>query len=212
MKRTKAFGTPWIAILGCVCLVLGLTGSMETALADPASNRILKEPSTRMAGKVKMEVFVDFYCPHCHHFEATVLPELRREFGAKLEVTQTGLPLIRNKPRTPFELYEAARAEGKGEAMAKVLFRVLQDERLDVREGAVATRSLKEAGLDPGAISKRLISGEAKRSLEEGIARANRYSVRVTPTVLLDGYVLVEDTTAANLRQLIRKLLSGEKL
>jgi predicted DsbA family dithiol-disulfide isomerase len=96
--------------------------------------------------------------------------------------------------------------------MAKVLFRVLQDERLDVREAAVATKAFKEAGLDPGAISKRLISGEAKRSLEEGIARAERYGVRYTPTVLLDGHVLAEITTAENLKPLIRKLLAGEKL
>lgn len=211
MRRTKGLGTYWSAILGCACLVLGLTGGMEAAPADPVPYRILKEPSTHASGKVKMEVFVDFYCPHCHHFEATVLPELRREFGARLEVTAIGFPIMRNKPRTPFDLYEAARAEGKGEAMAKVLFRVLQDERLDVREAAVATRALKEAGLDPGAITKRLISGEAKRSVGEGIARANRYGVRVTPTVLLDGYVLTEDTTVANLRMLIRRLLAGEK-
>ncbi len=211
MRKTKTFGTPWIAILSCACLVLGLAGGVEAAPADPVPYRILKEPSTHVPGKVKLEVFVDFYCPHCHHFEATVLPELRREFGSKLEVTGIGYPIIRNKPRTPFELYEAARAEGKGDAMAKVLFRVLQDERLDVREAPVATRTLKEAGLDPGAITKRLISGEAKRSLDEGIARADRYGVRVTPTVLLDGHVLAENTTAANLRQLIRRLLAGEK-
>lgn len=199
----------WLGTLGVLCFLVGASGAASSELQ---SHRLLKEPSTHASGKVKMEVFVDFYCPHCHHFEATVLPELRREFGAKLEVTAIGFPIMRGKPRTPFDLYEAARAEGKGEAMAKVLFRVLQDERLDVREAAVATRVLKEAGLDPGAISKRLISGEAKRSVEGGIARADRYGVRVTPTALLDGHVLAEDTTAANLRQLIRRLLAGEKL
>ena len=207
----------WIGRATVVCFMIGLGGRVvvaDTARMDPPAPspyRVLKEPSTHAPGRVKMEVFEDFYCPHCHHFEATVLPELKREFGTKLEVTAIGYPIMRNKPRTPFEIYEAARAEGKGDAMAKVLFRVLQDERLDVREAAVATKALKEAGLDPRAVSKRLVSGEAKRSLDAGIARADRYGVRVTPTALLDGYVLAEDTTVANLRMLIRRLLAGEK-
>jgi thiol:disulfide interchange protein DsbA len=172
--------------------------------------RLLKEPFTHVPGKVKLEVFVDFYCPHCHHFETTVLPELMREFGTRLEVTQIGFPIIQNKPRTPFELYEAARAEGKGAAMAKVLFRALQDEGLDIRDPTVEGKILKEVGLDPTAIKRRLSSGQPKRALDEGIARADRHGVRFTPTVLLDGHVLAEVTTAENLKPLIRKLLAGE--
>ena len=194
-----------------VCLAMGLTGSTEAAPSDPVPYRILKEPSTHAKGKVKLEVFVDFYCPHCHHFETTVLPVLEREFGAKLEVTAIGVSVIRNKPQTPFLLYEAARAEGKGTAMARILFRVLQDEKQDIQDSSVEAKVLKEAGLDPASVKKRLASEDPKRRYEEGIARANRYGVRFTPTVLLDGYVLAEDTSADALRPLIHKLLAGEK-
>jgi len=198
----------WLGALGVFCLLLGAS---SVASFDPQPYRLLKEPSTHAPGKVKMEVFVDFYCPHCHHFEAAVLPELQKEFGSKLEVMEIGFPVIRDRPRLPFELYEAARAERKGAAMAKALFRALQDEGKDIRDPAVEAGLIKEVGLDPGALKKRLASGEPKRALEAGIAQGERDGVRFTPTVLLDGYVLAEVTTAENLKPLIRKLLAGEK-
>jgi len=174
--------------------------------------RILKEPSTHTAGKVQMEIFVDFYCPHCHRFETEVLPILTREFGTKLEVKEVGFPVIRNKPRLPFELYEAARGEGRGDAMARILFRVLQEEHLDILDPSVEKRVIIEAGMKPEVMQKWLAFGEPRRSLEEGISRGHRYGVESTPTVVLDGYVLTEGPTAANLRTLVQELLSGDRL
>jgi len=208
----------WFGILGCLYLALGMNGAAWTEemdhhhMVEPMPYRLLKEPSMHTAGKVKLEIFVDFYCPHCHRFEASVLPELRKEFGDKLEVTEVGFPVIRNKPVLPFELYEAARAEGKGAAMAHVLFRVLQDEKRDIENPDVQALVIKESDLNVDVVTKRLASGDPKRRLEEGISRGNRYGVHATPTVLLDGYVLSEVPTEETLRPLIGKLLSGESL
>lgn len=208
----------WFGILGFLYLAFGLSEVAWTEerdqnhLAKPLSYRLLKETSTHTTGKVKMEVFVDFYCHHCHRFEVSVLPDLKKEFGEKLEVTEVGFPVIRNKPMLPFEIYEAARAEGKGPAMAQVLFRVLQDENGDILNSEVRIQVAKEAGLDPNEINKRLLSGAPKRAIDEAIARAARDGVEATPTIILDGYVVTEDTTSDNLRGLINKLLSGKEL
>jgi len=207
MKIRQTLG--WLGLCGLAYLFLQVNAS---ASVEPEPYRLLKEPSTHASGKVNMEIFVDFYCPHCHHFEASVLPELRNEFGARLNVTEVGLPVIRNRSRLPFELYEAARAEGKGADMVRVLFRVLQDEKRDIEDPAVQEMIIKEAGVDQDAIKKRLASGEPKRALDEGIARANRNGVSSTPAILLDGYVLTENPTAGNLHALITHLLSGQKL
>ena len=191
---------------------MGLFSPITVQGSETVPYRILKEPSTHVMGKVQMEIFVDFYCPHCHRFETEVLPILRREFGDKLEVKEVGFPVIRNKPRLPFELYEAARGEGRGEDMARILFRVLQEEHLDILDPSVEKGVIKEAGMKPEVMQKWLAFGEPRRRMEKGISRADRIGVRSTPTILLDGYVLTEVPTAENLHSLIQKLLSGDKL
>jgi len=212
MTRAKTIGFGWIALLGCAGLVMGLTGGIGAAYIDPVPYRILKEPSINTPDRVKVEVFVDFYCPHCHHFETTVLPLLEREFGDRMDVTAIGFPVIRNKPETPFLLYEAARAEGKGVSMARVLFRVLHDEKKNIQDPGVEAKVVKEAGLEPASVKKRLDSGDPERRFKEGIARAEHFRVHSTPTVLLDNYVLVEDASADVLSPLIHKLLAGEEI
>ena len=208
----------WFGILGFLYLAFGLSEVAWTEEIDqnhpakPPSYRLLKKTSTHTTGKVKMEVFVDFYCHHCHRFEMSVLPDLKKEFGEKLEVTEVGFPVIRNKPMLPFEIYEAARAEGKGPAMAQALFRVLQDENGDIQNPQVRMQIAKDAGVDPDQLKDRLLSGQPKRAIDEAIARADRDGVNSVPTVILDGYVVTEDTTSENLRVLINKLLSGKEL
>ncbi|HUK55048.1 MAG TPA: thioredoxin domain-containing protein [Nitrospiria bacterium] len=210
--RTRLFKLFFVIFSAVTAISTGSILPVEIQADATPPYRILNEPSAHSAGKVRMEIFVDFYCPHCHHFEATVLPELKREFGDKLEVINVGFPVIRNQPSMPFELYEAAREEGRGNVMAGVLFRVLQDERLNILDPSVEEKVIQEAGVNPDAMKKRLASGGPKRKLEEGVSRGNRYGVNSTPTVLLDGYVLSEVPTAENLRPLVQKLLSGERL
>jgi len=207
MKRVPRI---WVVGISILCLMLWTNCSKPASELKPY--RLLHEPSTHVKDRVKMEVFVDFYCPHCHHFEALLLPALRSEFGNRLDVTEIGLPVIRNKPLLPFELYEVALAEGKGTAMAKVLFRTLQDEKLDIQDPAVESNVITEVGLDPDFVKQRLASGGPARALNDGIARAARDGVQGTPTILLDGYVLTENSSVENLSMLIHKLLAGETL
>jgi len=173
--------------------------------------RLLKEPPIHTTGTVKMEVFVDFYCPHCHRFETSVLPVLMKEYGDKLEVTEIGLPVIRNKPMLPFEFHEAAVAMGKGPEMARALFHVLQDENGDIEIPEVRIRIAREAGVDPDELKKRLLTGVPKRDIDKNIERAARDGVNGTPTAILDGYVLTDTPTVENLRPIINKLLAGQE-
>ena len=198
--------------LGASVLAGLLAWTTPATPSQPPPYRLLNEPSTHVVGKVKLELFVDFYCPHCHHFETAVLPELTREFGRALDVTQTGFPIIHNKPDTPFLLYEAARAEGRGAQVAALLFRTLHDDRLDIQDPRVEGKVLTEAGLNPDTIRKRLASGEPKQTMDREVARVQRYGVQSVPAGLIDGHILVEEMTAETLRPLIRKLLADGRL
>jgi protein dithiol oxidoreductase (disulfide-forming) len=206
-----------IGLAGFICLVFSgsqtawTQGVVQAQESKPPVYRILKEPPVHTTGTVKMEVFVDFYCPHCHRFESSVLPVLTKEYGDKLEVTEIGLPVIRNKPMLPFEFHEAAVAMGKGPEMAQALFHVLQDENGDIQIPEVRIRIAREAGVDPDELKKRLLTGVPKRDIDKNIERAARDGVNATPTVILDGYVLTDIPTAENLRPIISKLLAGQE-
>ncbi|WP_447973564.1 DsbA family protein [Nitrospira sp. Kam-Ns4a] len=170
----------------------------------------LKEPSTHVPGKVKLTEFADFYCPHCHLFEQVAVPELKKEFGAKLEITMVGFPVIRGKLPTAFEMYEQAKAMGKGPEMKQALFRTIHKERLEIFDRVLRAALAREVGLDPEAFEAGLATGKPARAVQEGKRLGERLNVQSTPTVILDGNIKVEPLELDNLKSLIRSILAAD--
>lgn len=212
MTRKFVAKTGWIIFIVLACAGLNLSELALAQTENPGRYRILKNPPIHLQGKVEMELFIDFYCPHCHHFEETVLPDLKKEFGEKLKVIPVGYPIIPNKPEWPFLLFEAARSAHREIAMEQILFRTLQDEKKDILDPGVEEKVLKEAKMTPAMVKTTLASGEPGRQLKNGIERANNLGVRGTPTALLDNYILVEDVRKETLRMLILRLLKGQEI
>jgi len=170
----------------------------------------LKEPSTHQRGKVKLTEFADFYCPHCHRFEAEALPVLEKEFGNRLEVTMVGFPVIAGKLPTVFEMYEQAKAMGKGPEMRRVLFRSIHKDRVQIFDRLIRESLIKEVGLDVAVFEAGLASGKPVRALEAGKAWGMRVNVQQTPTILLDGNIKVEAIDPENLKTVIQSILAGD--
>jgi protein dithiol oxidoreductase (disulfide-forming) len=202
-------------------LVLGAIGLLgvpfSTAAAKPELKgkfEILKdEPSTHQPGKVKIIAFADFYCPHCHHFEETGVPLLRKEFGEKVEITMVGFPVIPGKLPTPFDMYEQAKLMGKGDQMKAVLFRTIHKEKLDgVLDRSIRSLLIKEAGLDVNAFEAGLESGKPARLFEEGRRWGERIKVSSTPSLLLDGNIKVDgvNMTPENVVTIVRSILEAD--
>jgi thiol:disulfide interchange protein DsbA len=169
------------------------------------------ETSTHEWGKVKLFEFADFYCPHCHHFEEAGLPILQKEFGNKLEATMVGFPVIRGKLPTPFDMYEQAKAMGKGKEMKQVLFRTIhKDKMTGVLDRSIREVLIKEVGLDPKAFEEGLASGKPAIAFEDGRKWGERIKVQQTPTVLIDGNIKVENIDPENLKVIIRSILDAD--
>ena len=133
------------------------------------------EPSTHRPGKVKLVEFADFYCPHCHHFDGEAVPMLEKEFGSALEVVMVGFPVIRGKLPTPFDMYEQAKAMGKGNEMKKVLFRTIHRDRISgVLDRMLRESLIKEVGLDPKAFEEGMASGKPAKAFEDGDRKSTR--------------------------------------
>ncbi len=171
------------------------------------------EPSTHQPGKVKVIEFADFYCPHCHHFEETGLPLLVKEFGNRLEVTMVGFPVIRGKLPTAFDMYEQAKAMGKGNEMRAVLFRTIHKDKIDgVLDRSIRSLLIKEVGLDAAAFEAGLESGKPAKAFEDGRRWGERIKVSSTPSILLDGNIKVDgaNMTPDNVITIIRSILEND--
>ena len=206
--------TGWLTI----ALIWWMVGGV--AWAGPAAQpkldgkyELLKEPSTHQAGKVKLTEFADFYCPHCHVFEQTLAPLIEKEFSGKVEIDMVGFPVIGGKLPTAFEMYEQARAMGKGVEMKKVLFRAIHKDRLHILDKVIRETLIKEVGLDPAPFEAGLASGKPAEALQAGRKLGERVKVESTPTVVLDGNIKVagENLNPENLKTVIASILASDK-
>lgn len=176
----------------------------------PGEYQIINEPSIHEPGKVILLEFADFYCPHCHMFEQTVVSKLKKEFGNRLEVRLVGFPVMRGKLPIAFEMYEQAKKMGKGIEMKMVLFRTIHHEKVQILDKKLRVFLIQEVGLDVEVFEKGLASGEPYKALEESKAWGERIGVTHTPTVVLNGNIRVNNLGVENLRTLIREMLKKE--
>jgi thiol:disulfide interchange protein DsbA len=171
---------------------------------------LLDEPSLHEEGKVLLLEFADFYCPHCHMFEKTVVTKLKKELGDQLEARFIGFPVIRGKLPTAFEMYEQAQVMGKGPEMKKALFRSIHENNIQMFDKSTRALLIKEVKLDPKSFEEGLASGAPFRSLEKGKAWGERVGVTHTPTIVLDGNIRVANLSIENLRTVIQSILDED--
>lgn len=212
----------WNGLMGKVAMgvavlavVVGTSLGVSAAVPEiKGKYELLKdEPSTHQRGKVKIVEFADFYCPHCHHFEETAIPMLRREFGDKIEITMVGFPVIHGKLPIAFDMYEQAKMMGKGDEMKAVLFRTIhKDKMTGILDRSIRELLIREVGLDVAAFEAGLASGKPARAFEEGRRWGERIQVSSTPSLLIDGNIKVDgvNMTPENVVTIIRSILEND--
>ncbi len=200
-------------LFGGTVLLHLLFAGVQAAETLPGDYEVIQgERSLHTPGKVLLLEFADFYCSHCHLFERVVTSRLKKEFGERLGVRLVGFPVIRGKLPTAFEMYEQARAMGKGPEMKEVLFRTIHKDKIDIFDRGLRSLLLREVGLDGKAFEAGLASGEPYKALEKGTAWGERIGVKHTPTVVLDGNLLVSNLDIDNFRTLINGILKRDQV
>ncbi len=190
-----------------------LSAPVPAAETLPGEYQILEdEPSLHNTGQVLLLEFVDFYCPHCHHFDSTVVSALKKEFGDRLIVRLVGFPVIRGALPTAFEMYEQARFMGQGAAMKDVLFQTIHRDKIRLFDKGLRALLATKIGLDRHAFEAGLASGGPYRAFENGKAWGERIGVTHTPTVVLDGDLKVNNLGIDNVRALINSILKRDNV
>ncbi len=211
----QAMNVPTISrmILLCGALLLHpLVAGAQATETLPGDYQVLTgEPSLHRPGTVLLVEFVDFYCPHCHLFDSAVASTLQKEFGDRLNVRLVGFPVIRGPLSTAFEMYEQARALGKGAAMKDALFRTIHKDKISTFTKGLRALLAKEVGLDSTTFEAGLASGKPYKLFEQGKAWGERIGLTHTPTVILDGNLRIENLSIDNIRTVITGILKHDK-
>ena len=111
---------------------------------------------------------------------------------------------------TAFDMYEQAKAMGKGPEMKKVLFRAIHKDQLHVFDRMIRESLIKEVGLDPVAFEAGLASGRPAKAVEDGKKWGQRINVDHTPTVILDGNIKLESIDPDNVKTVIQSILAAD--
>jgi len=218
LKPVAAFG---LAV--CVLLTAPLSALAQSAPGSPASPPAATEPdrppyvsikgreSTHEDGIIKLTIFLDFFCGHCHKFDTTVVPLLQKEYGDKLQVTYVGMPIVdRQASPIPVIAYYLADAQGKGDVMRDLLFSYIWDLRLDVTKPDYLLAIADKAGLDLEAFKRGFNEGTMLDRLEEGKKTGQAIGLRGTPTLLIDNHLRINDISMRSLEAIFSEVLEGK--
>jgi thiol:disulfide interchange protein DsbA len=168
--------------------------------------------NTHETGKVQMIEFFDFYCPHCYQL-SLLLPVIEEKYQDKLVVDYRAYPL-RQTSVPPIAAYIVAEKMGKGEEMMDAIFRAQWEKGMDIGDEDVLVELAVGVGLDESTFRSALKQG-VEREIRENIQLGNRYVLRQTPTVIIDGNLKVEPTRgiedmADNLDTIISSILQQD--
>jgi len=202
----------------CAVLLLPLAAPFSApALAEEAkSDRPLyvdfdSRKSSHETGIIKMTVFMDFYCSHCHQFESTIVPLLEKEYGDKLQVEYVGYPLVDPQvSHIPVLAYYLADEQGKADAMREALFSTIWDLRMDVSRPDILLGVAAKAGLDLDTFRQGFNDNRMTARMEQGIKDGKDIKLRGTPTILIDNHLKVNDISVRGLEAVFAEVLEAD--
>ena len=198
-----------LALLVISALAIYFLNSGESPEKLPAGDYSkLSKPADIAPGKVKIMEFMKFDCSHCYDLHKD-MPQLLKKYGDKVEIKY--IPIIFPKQSTKsIEAYVIAEQMGKGEEMRDALFKAKFEQGIDVMESNIALETVA-ASIGLGAeFNQKFESGEAKNAANENLNLMKDYNIDGTPTVIINGNLMVVPTVT-NLDTVIGSLLEQGK-
>ena len=182
-----------------------------TAAAAPAPGRMAEitlRPDDPVKGNprapVTLVVFSDFQCPFCARVEPT-LRQVEQAYGPKVRIAWKHKPLPFHPNAMPAALAaEAAREQGKFWPMHDKMFAAQQE-----LSPAAYDRWARELGLDLDRFRAAQASQKLKTRVQEDDQLASRLGIDGTPTMAVNGELVVGAVPFENLKAVIDRKLAG---
>lgn len=182
---------------GAIASIAGCTALFEASLpdqldgVDPDSDQ-LPAPSIG-SGPVAIDVYSDFACPHCHDFDADVLPELETRVIESGEATyrHRDFPLPVDDRSVPManaaRAVQAETATEGGPAEEFFAYKTAVADADDRSDDGLAAIAAAETGVDEAAVRDALENETYYPTIAADWQRGNDNDVTETPTVIVDG-------------------------
>ena len=184
------------------------TDVLDAYLSVPGSfSFVRRAPHGTIDGKVVLTVFEDFLCPRCYEIARRLIPALQRKYGQRLHVQYHGVPIVHAASHIPARAYAVSHELGLADEMQQALFHARFEENVDTasRDGLAIVAG--RIGLDPQLLLDLLDAGGGETELARAIALGERYRVSAVPTLILDGWMRVNDLSSDNVETVIDGLL-----
>ncbi len=154
---------------------------------------------------VTVVVFSDFQCPYCSRVEPT-LKQVEQAYGPKVRLAWKHKPLPFHPNAVPAAVAaEAAREQGKFWQMHDKMFAGQQE-----LSPAAYERWARELGLDMARFKAALNSQKLKARVEEDDQLATRLGIDGTPTMAVNGELVVGAVPFETLKAVIDRKLGGK--
>ena len=214
-RRTPVSG---IVALGCFLAVSGVVWSAapkaqvpkpeETfaSVAIDAGDKVLGRADAR----VTIVEYASFTCPHCAHFHADILPELKKAYidTGKARLVYRDFPLDRYALAA--SVVARCAADNRYFGFVDLLFR--EQPRWSGAKNPVAALGglAMLAGISKKKLESCLRNEELQKAvLQQRLTASQKYKVTSTPTLIVNGAKYGGDLTLDQFRAVIDALLSG---
>jgi protein-disulfide isomerase len=174
-------------------------GQPAPELLQQPHDNVLTEASD---DKVTLVEYLDYQCPACYQYYQAVTQDIEREYEGKIDFVVRNYPIQKAHPlaRSAAQAAEAAGKQGKYADMYHLLYGNWQEWALSTnqegkptisddqqRAEQIFTKYAQQIGLDVEKFRQDANSEEVKNKIDQDARVAERFGVKGTPTLFLNG-------------------------
>lgn len=189
----------WAAMKDTIAVSVDAPAKTQQLQTMTASTPTGRRPLTEFA--IDITVFTDFTCPACKMAD-TVVAALADEFIVTRHIVH--FPLGREYSIAAAQAFECAYEEGQGAEMHRALYD--NQRQFGLKSWAAIAR---EAGIEDTLAFNACLTGPQSPRIKAGLALAERIKTQVTPTAVIDGWVILP-SSPARLRAAFQKIVRRE--
>ena len=208
---------PFLLSFFLVCLAFPPQGQPTTDLMDQylslsgAFSFVRRAPEEAVSEKIVLTVFEDFLCSHCYAVFSKLIPALKQKYPDMLDIRFRAVPIVHASSQIPARAYAISHELGLSEEMQRALFHARFEEDIDTGSRDGIAHVAHRIGLDPELLLSQLDADGGKAELEATIALGDSYHIEGVPTLIIDGWIRVNDLSPENIEAIIGGLLERKQ-
>lgn len=199
----------WIKTAAVAGICILLTAQSLSAEIEGRYRTVGKVPETNSLPVVQFDEYINFTCPHCNNFRKAAIP-MKRKYGKRIKITYIPI-LFQNQADTPLRLFYIGVSVGRTEEIKNLIFDAAFGAGVNIYDPAIVSYLARTAGLGE-KYQKEANAPWVTQKVNLAQRRSSQVGVTGTPTVVLQGSLLVEPKSGmqafvGNLDNLIGQLL-----